>query len=387
MQCEAKKQVLNLLCGVLVMNGILCASQQDETNETRLLIWLRPVVEVTRADVRLADIAIFVRNEEMCTLNDLSEEWQRQLRRVDVVRLSNQRPAAMVTRQSVNIRLQVLGSTGDQFEIIGPDVVLVSMAKPEYSANSRIPMHLASRSEMLGGSEFEANFKQQPDVTELTDLSIERAIRDELTSQFGIATDGLQVRLLRSMISADSTILKDVVNPIIEVTAPVKMPYGRQSLVVRILDDQRIAMMQSVTVDVRLRQNLLMARRPISAGTKLDASMLTEEVRFTDRQYDQLSAEDVMGMVAIRPLRSMEIVAWNNLRDTSSIPAALAKPIVNARDAVRVVASHKTIRIAVSAAQALESGRKGQLIRVRNIQSGKVFSARVIQSGEVQLIL
>ncbi|MEP3482263.1 MAG: flagellar basal body P-ring formation chaperone FlgA [Fuerstiella sp.] len=383
MSREAKKRILNLLCGFLVMTGGLYASQQQSDQEHRLLIHLRPVTQVTEANVRLADIATFFRNGKLCTLKDLSEDWQRKLRRVEVARLSNPRPAAILSRENINLRMRVLGLKNDQFELVGSDVATVSMAQKQMQKAMMIPAGFASLSKAID----EPMLEQQPDVTALSDLSIEQAIREELASQFSVKETDLQVRLLTSVISPDLPSLKDVIDPVIQVTAPVKMPYGRKSLLVRILDGQRIALMQSVTVDIRLRQALLLARRPVSVGTKLDASMLTEEIRFTDRQYDQLVAEDVIGMMAARPFRSSEIIAWANLRDSSSIPAALSKPLVNARDAVKVVASHKTLRIAVSAAQALESGRKGQLIRVRNIQSGKVFSARVVQSGEVQLIL
>lgn len=383
MSRELEKRILNLLCGFLLTTGVLCASQQQNSEEGRLLIHLRPVTQVTDLNVRLADVATFFRNGKLCTLKDLSEGWQRRLRRVEVVRLSKPRPAAVVTRNNINIRMQILGLKSDQFQLVGSDVVTVSMAQEQLKKALTIPTQLASWSKVVDDTVLD----KPSDLMALTDLSIERAIRKELALQFGIKETELQVRLLTNLISPDLPSLKNVINPVIQVTAPVQMPYGRKSLLVRILDGQRIALMQSVTVDVRLRQTLLMARRPVSAGTKLDASMLTAEIRFTDRQYDQLIAEDVIGMTSMRPLRSNEIISWANLRDASSFPAALSKPIINARDAVKVVASHKALRIAVSAAQALESGRKGQLIRVRNIQSGKVFSARVVQPGQVQLIL
>ena len=383
MSREIKQRIWNLLCGFLVMTGGIYASQQQSVQENRLLIHLRPVTQVTEANVRLADIATFIRNGKLCTLNDLSEDWQQKIRQVQVVRLSNPRPAAMVTRESIILRMWLLGLKNDQFDLVGSDIATVSMAQDQLQKAMAIPAGFASWSKVVD----EEALEERSDAIALTDLNIEEAIREELASQFSIEETDLQVRLLTSIIRPDSPKLKGVTDPVIQVTAPVKMPYGRKNLLVRILDGQRIALMQSVTVDVRLRQALLIARRPVSVGTKLDASMLTEEIRFIDRQYDQLIAEDVIGMTAIRPFRSSEIIAWANLRDTNLIPAALSKPIVNARDAVKVVASHKTLRIAVSTAQALESGRKGQLIRVRNIQSGKVFSARVVQPGEVQLIL
>lgn len=387
MLSEQPKILRSLLCCCLALTSVVDAFEQGPEGPTALQIRLRPTTEVTDLNVRLPDIATFFQNDRICTLSDLPIDWQRQLRRVVVVRLSKQRQQAVLYRHSVAIRMGNLEEAVGQFELIGPEVASVSLVKRHPQTIAKSPFQLISSSNVIEGSNFKTNLISESKISELNDLSIERAIRDELSDQFGVDRDRLQVTLLRSVIGASSKKLKDILNPVIQVTVPVKMPYGRQSMLVRVLDGQQIAMSQLVTIDVRLRQSLLIARRPVSAGTKIDASMLTEEVRLIDRHYDRLLIDDVVGMTAIRPLQSQEIIAWSNLRDPSSVPASLTKPIINVRDAVKVVASHKALRIAVSAAEAMESGRKGQLIRVRNIQSRKIFSARVVRAGEVQLIL
>lgn len=385
MQRKFQKLIRNLLSGFLLLTGVVNASQHQSEDNSPLQIRLRPITEVADPNVRLADIATFFRNDRMCTLGDLSEAWQRQLRQVEVVRLTHERRQATIFRNSVKIRL--LDALETDFKLIGPEVLVVSLAKPRVHSASNNPFRLIGLTKVEEESDTNKRFPRSVQTSEVTDLSIERAIRDELAAQFSIDKNRLQVTLLRSVVGLRNSKLKDLINPIVEVTAPVKMPYGRHNLPVRILDGSRMAMSQQVSVNVGVRQSLLMARRPISAGTLIEASMLTEDVRMTDRHYDELLLDDVVGMMAIRPLQSQDIIAWNNLRDPSSIPVAQTKPIINVRDAVKVVASHKALRIAVSAAEAMESGRKGQLIRVRNIQSRKVFSARVVRAGEVQLIL
>ena len=384
---EAKKRVLNLLCGFLVMSGVANAWQQTENDDHPLQIRLRPTTQVTNSNVRLTDIATFFQNDRLCPISHLSENQRRQLRKVTVVRLNQKRPQATVTRHSINIRLQVLGLPNDEFELIGPDAIVVEMVEEAHPAAAPSPFHLLGQLPVTENPHRKISMRTEANESVLTDLSIEQSIQQQLASQFGIPEDGIQVRLQRSVIGPNAKNLKDVKNPVVQVTAPVKMPYGRQSLLVRVLDGSRIAMMQSVTVDVRQRQRLLKARRPLAIGTRIDASMLTEEIQFTDREYDQLSIQDVVGMVAARPLRASEIIVWNNLRKWRAATAAQVKPVVLARDAVKVLATHKALRVTVSAAQALESGRPGQVIRVRNIQSGKAFSARVVRAGEVQLVL
>lgn len=383
MRFDAKYTVCGVILGLLVLTGISNAGLVGDATNSSLQIRLRPATRVTSLNVRLTDIATFFLDGRLCTLDDLPVNLQRQLRRVEVTRLSSQRLAAIVTRQAVKTRLPFQGAKDVTVELIGPDIVLVSMAAVDEGAAAQNPFRLLSFPSSLDSQKP----IRQAALTTLSDLSVERAILDELASQFGIVQSDLQVRLLRSIVDPGAASLKDIVNPLIEVTAPAQFPYGRQSLVVRILDGEKIAMTRTVTVNVRLRRKLLLTRRPVSAGAKIDSSMLSEEIRFVERQYDELIPEDVIGMVAARSMRPNDIVDWANMRDSDSVSVGLLKPLVKARDAVQVIASHKSLRISISAAEALGAGRKGQLIKVRNLQSKKVFTGRVIAAGQVELIL
>lgn len=380
----------NRNAGVLLVVAVMASIHSSdlmaadrEVAPTQLQIRLRPSTNVMHPNVRLTDIATFFSNGQMCTLKDLPRNLQVQLHQVHVVSLTHERHVATVSREDLNKRVQQLRPQLGPCELVGPGLVSVSIGElsPPDVASDR-PFRFASATT----NSAPATSKIQLNSALVTDLSLERAIRDELARQFGMIPDDLQVRLLQSVINASQN-LKGVENPVVQVTAPAQFPYGRSSLLIRILDGQRIAMMQSVTVDVRLRQTMLMTRRPIATGAEIEESMLKEEIRFTDRQSDQLTADDVVGMIAARSFRANEMVTWNQLRAASTATLAQSPDLVKAREAVQVIAKRKGMTIVIPSAEALQSGRKGQLIRVRNLRSNKVISARVLSAGTVEIVL
>lgn len=358
------------------------SARADSEVTGQLEIRLRPATKVMHPNVRLTDIATYFVNGKMCMLSDLPRDLQVQLHQVQVVLLTHQRASATVTAAGLRAQLQRLRLIPGRCELIGADVLTVSIGEQSPPAPATNPFRFAGLMTHLAKSP-SAQRLSQPAIT---DLSLERAIQDELARQFGMVPGDVQVRLFQKVINTTPN-FKDVLNPVIQVTAPTEFPYGRHSLPIRILDGQRIVKMQAVTVDVRLRQSILMTKRPIATGTKIVESMLKEEIRFTDRQSDQLSPGDVVGMMAARSFRANEMVAWSSLREASTVAAVQSRPLVNAREAVQVIAKKKGMTVVIPSAEALQAGRQGQLIRVRNLRSNKVISARVVAAGTVELVL
>ena len=58
------------------------------------------------------------------------------------------------------------------------------------------------------------------------------------------------------------------------------------------------------------------------------------------------------------------------------------EPLIGVRDRVQIVAHTRGLRIS-TLGEALEAGRKGEVIRVRNVNSKKVLQARVVSRQEV----
>ena len=78
-------------------------------------------------------------------------------------------------------------------------------------------------------------------------------------------------------------------------------------------------------------------------------------------------------------------------RATDVKPAAFGRasldgrPLVKRRDVVRIVARSRFLRVSATG-EALQDGRRGQFIRVRNLRSGRVIVARVVDAGMVEVL-
>ncbi|MFQ7899968.1 flagellar basal body P-ring formation chaperone FlgA [Stutzerimonas degradans] len=83
--------------------------------------------------------------------------------------------------------------------------------------------------------------------------------------------------------------------------------------------------------------------------------------------------DEVVGKAAKRRIRAGQTLT----------PALLAQPLAVKRgQPVKIVASHDGIE-ASTAGEALGDGRTGEVIRVRNVRSGKVIDAQVLDEGVV----
>nr|WP_250646410.1 flagellar basal body P-ring formation chaperone FlgA [Pseudomonas oligotrophica] len=116
----------------------------------------------------------------------------------------------------------------------------------------------------------------------------------------------------------------------------------------------------------------------IERGQAIGAADLVFErinVAKAQRGYYNQPAE-VAGMAAKRRIRAGQLIT----------PALLAQPLAVRRgEAVKIIASQDGIE-ASTAGEALADGQPGEVIRVRNVRSGKVIDAKVQESGVVASI-
>src|SRR5690606_2905259 len=96
-----------------------------------------------------------------------------------------------------------------------------------------------------------------------------------------------------------------------------------------------------------------------------------------------LTLRDVVGRQAQRALGSGETLQIHDVATVRRETSLLVRP----RDIVRVTARKGTLKIALNAAEAIDGGREGDLIRVRNPTSGKIITGRVAGKNELELEL
>jgi len=132
-----------------------------------------------------------------------------------------------------------------------------------------------------------------------------------------------------------------------------------------------------VTARVSLWKQIVIAAEPISRGALIGVQQLTLGRADTSRSADEYFSrvDQVAGQRAKRTIGSQQAVMIRDLE-----PALL----VSRGEQVVLEANRGGVQIRVKAL-ALQDGRKGEQIRVQNLQSKREVYAEVVDSGRVQI--
>lgn len=185
---------------------------------------------------------------------------------------------------------------------------------------------------------------------------------------------------------------KGLVEPVFELKAvasrPQPLPPCAKPMSIDALDTRSLARLRFAAVcpepdgwarDWSVRATVsamvVVATRDVPANQPLAQDDLAiERRRITDMAGAVSVPEEAAGQSSSRSLRSGQPLhaRW------------LAAPLLVRRgDSVTIVARHGGIEVQ-AAGEALEPGRQGQIVRVRNASSGKLIRARVVDSGVVE---
>lgn len=132
---------------------------------------------------------------------------------------------------------------------------------------------------------------------------------------------------------------------------------------------------QDYLLRATLSADVLVATQNLRAGEAIGAEQLQLQRRDVSQLPDAISAlEAVAGLAPRSSVRAGQVLQKRALQ-----PALL----VRRGDVVLLEAQRDGIRVQASA-EALESGARDALIRVRNLASGRTVAARVIDAGVVE---
>ena len=118
------------------------------------------------------------------------------------------------------------------------------------------------------------------------------------------------------------------------------------------------------------------ARQPISSGSLFNASLLDSRRIDSFREHDGLpvTAGNATFMFS-RDIQAGRLVTWHDLA---------RRPLVHKGDLVEAVAREGTLSVTMKGL-ALESGARGDLVTIKNLESNKNISAQVIDDSRVEV--
>ena len=323
---------ISVLFAALALSATPCAGQPIGV----VIVELKQAVELMRPVVTVGDIAE-ISGGDVIT--------RRKIAALDLDVAPTKR-SATIPRLQVETRILLAGIRARNFRVLGTNQVLL---RPWNRA--------AATTDLIGLLLPEIAARLDADPADV-DLKLARPL-DELTIETGI---GVSVRP----------------------SFPARVRPGRLSLKVGIYRGDELAETRVVSLDVRLSRTVYVATRPLSRGTVLSPDDVTSERKFVDGRQFESVAKEFDGKELSRAVSAGQILLRTDLRAPRP---KRPEYVVQSRDVVEVVARRRSLRVRLSGMVALQRGAVGDTIRVQYPNSRKVLSARVVDSGLVEIRL
>lgn len=333
---------------ILVLLGTVAAAAPEP-----VAVVLRPEAAVAQPTVRIEDVA---------QLHGGDPALRRRLAKLDLACLTSERPELAFPRQLIAFRIQLAGVELRAFRVEGAERTAVRwQPAPGGDAVQRA-----------------AHFS----AAEIKDEDIVAVARAHLQGRLPWPAQQVQVRLAQP-VSLPELELAPEERLRLAAALPGHSPLAgrvRVEVALNVNDERRGSV--PVFFDVQIQQEVAVAKRRIEAGEVLNAESLHADSRAVSSQAAYPTFQDCLaGQRAKRPLAPGQVIAR---ADLEAVPTSGAAPLVRPRDAVRIVARVGGLRISTSG-EALQEGRAGQTIRVRNTSSNRVIQGRVVERGVVEV--
>jgi len=204
---------------------------------------------------------------------------------------------------------------------------------------------------------------------------IKRYINNEITHYLGSINKQSQQKKIALYIPAAAKELSCEQLSINRVK-PNSIPAGRIRLTLSCADP---IWQFRATAKVDLWLNLVVAKRDLQRGEVLSNELLNyDSINIAKHVYGmETSTNELIGMTVKRNIKQGDLVTRRQLENNY---------LVNKEQHIKLLISTSSFTASVKAI-ALEEGIKGQMIKVKNLSSGKIVEGQVIDKGVVKATL
>lgn len=289
--------------------------------------------------------------EDVAALEGGTLGLRHRIGRLDVGELPADQAMLEVTAGQVVFRIQLAGVEKDRFRVVGAERTRVRLARTE-----------------IGEEEILATAEQY--------------VRQRLPNQGADAT-------IRVAKAATGSVVVDADRADLRLEADSRVngvPLGRVQVDVGVLVGGIKRRSLPVILEVKVQQTVAVASRRIDAGQVLDATNVRQEVRTVDHFHQfATTAETLLGKRARQAILPGQTVTLRDVEmdQPSTVPAANSV-LIKQRDRVRLMARLGNDYVTATG-EALQDGREGQLIQVRNSETKKQVVGRVVGRGMVEV--
>lgn len=294
---------------------------KEEVTSNRDVVLLSDVATISCGDSRIKDM---VEQVELCELKPLDTSKR-------------------ISQLNVRTRLVLAGMTLEQIRFSGPREVVVNFGEPNV----------------------------------LTDDTIETEAHRVLCQEMGVESFDLTVQLQSTLMETMSPKIQSMNDLKVKVVPPNKVTLGSSTMGVQFWKDDRILVTRFASFNVRKRHRVAIARASLSKELPLDGRSIEFADRFLAAPADELVLEQIEGRNVKAVVPAGAVLQLKDLQLSRSGKAIAIKKGEN----VKVVAINGKLRIQMMQVEAMQDGGIGEVIELRNRETGKTFSGEVTAPG------
>jgi len=270
---------------------------------------------------------------------------KKEMEDVELKLLDLAEPSTSISQRFVNIRLVVAGYPMQELHISGATQTLVIFEPPQ----------------------------------KLTDRQVEDAALLVLCQSLNSEPDDLKVLLQSGFAQTLPNNLKEADGLQLKVLPPARRSLGPVTLSVQVWKENELLLTRSAVFDVRRRHRVAVARVSLSREVPVNESSVQFENRFMSTEVDELEPAQVLGRTVRGTVVAGSIV---QMRDLQLETRSSVDRLIKKGDSIQVLAIARRLRTSLRNVEALEDGRLGERIRMKNRDSGKEIVGEVLGPGQ-----
>ena len=213
----------------------------------------------------------------------------------------------------------------------------------------------------------------------LTDTQVEELALVVMTQALNVAPEDLKVLLQSGFVQTLPKNLHDVDGLQLKILPPARQSLGPVTLPIQIWHIDKLLFARTAVFDVRRRHHVAVARTSLSREIPIDESNVQFENRFMTTEVDELEPNQILGRSVRGNVVAGGIVQMRDLQTTARLDADI---LVKKGDDIQVIAMVRRLRTSIRNIEALEDGRLGDRIRMKNRDSGKEIVCEIIGPGQ-----
>ena len=355
---------MNRVCSIFSLGSLLVLSlgwfvshspAQTRISTTRISIELKNHATASGEIIRLGDVA---------TIRSSNVKLNRQLAQIDLDEWPQGRYLVNLTRRQIATRLQL------------SDL----LAGRSYSVSGALSITVTRKGSLQPST-------QITPIGETDDIShdLQVAIRQALAKRHAVELTNVIVELDK-VHTIDRAQFQNQVR--YKVLDPDKHRLGRHGMNIGILDGDQFVEKRWVTMDSSVIKRVAVCSQPISYGELLTTQNVTlEERHFSDTSIDTAMGVEVFGRKARRTLRRAHAIKVSDVAVPKSASRSQEEVLIRANDVVSVVAGEGSVQVTLrGGARAMQSGKKGDIITVRNQRTKRDITARIVSATVVRAV-